>query len=111
MSNLRAVIQITIPVTKISAPNKHIDWPGTSDNEDIIKMVIKSIKDSNARVGSVGTDNIFERLIDTPTKISPVKVAAAPAVATKKFSQSFMKQTFRAKDCRVQKLRIKMKKF
>ena len=27
-------------------------------------------------------DKIFIRLIDTPTKISPVKAAAAPATAT-----------------------------
>jgi hypothetical protein len=35
-------------------------------------------------------DNIFERLIEAPTKINPVKVAADSAIAEKKLAHWFI---------------------
>ncbi len=60
------------------------DCSGTIINIDKISIVNNNIKEINARPGSVGIDKILVRLIETPTNINPVKVAAAPAVAKKK---------------------------
>jgi hypothetical protein len=53
-------------------------------------MLSSNISDSNARSGSAGIDNILERLIEAPTKINPVKVAADSAIAAKKLAHWFI---------------------
>ena len=63
---------------------------GTRHSAAIIKTVSSNKSDSNARPGIEGMDNILARLMETPTNISPVKAAAAPAMATKKSLHSFI---------------------
>ena len=65
-------------------PGTLFDCPGTRNNIDKITIVNNKINEINARSGNVGVERIFDKLIETPTNISPVKAAAAPAVATKK---------------------------
>jgi hypothetical protein len=70
------------PIILSSQPIKVTLCPGTSKRIENVNIESNSIIETSALFGSVGKDKIFVKLIDTPTKISPVKAAAAPATAT-----------------------------
>ena len=57
------------------------DRPGTRNKSDNTKALRRRTNDSNALSGNPRIARIFVRLIETPTKISPVNVADAPAIA------------------------------
>jgi hypothetical protein len=53
-------------------------------NTDITQTFSSNIKAPSARDAILGMDNIRTKLMDTPTNINPVKVAAADATDEKK---------------------------
>ena len=88
MSSIETKIQTIIPNIKISTPVDACVCCGTKNKMDEIKMVSKRTREIKALFGKVAIDKIFARLMETPTKISPVSAAAEPAVAEKKSFQS-----------------------
>ncbi len=53
-------------------------------------MTSKKIRDSNARLGSLGIANILFKLRETPTKTNPANAAADAAVEENKLLHSFI---------------------
>lgn len=78
----------------ISIPCIIVDCWGMSMTREKIKIANKKSNASKARSGTVGNDKILVRLMETPTKMRPVKVAAAPAEATNKSCHNSMKNCF-----------------
>jgi hypothetical protein len=63
-------------------PTATLRWPGASRNNPAVSNVRSSERVPAARRGSRSISRIRSRLIEIATKIRPVKVAAAPTVAT-----------------------------
>ena len=74
-------IQTIDPSMMVSYPIKEWLFWGTSKRTEKIKIINNKIKATEALITRSGNDNICVRLMEIPTKINPVKVAAAAAVA------------------------------
>ena len=91
------VVHASRPVINTSMPSRRRGCPGTSKREETIKTATKSRRAAKARLGSRGVDKILLKLMDTPTNVNPLKVAAAPNWAEKKpchWSINFYPQGF-----------------
>src|SRR5271170_2897020 len=80
--------QLTRPKNSTSAPRIGKGCLGIRNIIDTSSIVIRKINERSARSGKLGMDRILLRLIDTPTKIRPVRAAADPPVVTNKSCHS-----------------------
>jgi hypothetical protein len=64
--------------------------PGIRSGEEMKSITRSATRASSARLIRLDEAIIFVRLIETPTKTSPVSAAEAPSSPTKKFSHPFI---------------------